>query len=41
MGLQQSGTGAVLVTVPVVILFIYTQRYLVEGLTAGAIKGEV
>jgi len=33
--------GAVLITVPVVILFIYTQRYMVEGLTAGGVKGEV
>lgn len=33
--------GAVLITVPVVILFIYTQRYMVEGLTAGGVKGDV
>jgi len=33
--------GAVLITVPVVILFIYTQRYMVEGLTVGGVKGEV
>ena len=33
--------GAVLITVPVVILFIYTQRFMVEGLTAGGVKGEV
>jgi multiple sugar transport system permease protein len=33
--------ASVLLTVPVVILFIYTQRYMVEGLTAGGVKGEV
>jgi multiple sugar transport system permease protein len=33
--------ASVLITVPVVILFIYTQRYMVEGLTAGGVKGEV
>lgn len=33
--------GAVMITVPVVILFVYTQRYMVEGLTAGGVKGEV
>jgi multiple sugar transport system permease protein len=32
--------GAVLITVPVVFLFTYTQRYMVEGLTAGGVKGE-
>ncbi len=29
----------VVITVPVVILFVVLQRYLIEGLTAGAIKG--
>ncbi len=29
----------VIVTVPVVILFVFLQRYLIEGMTAGAIKG--
>ncbi len=33
--------GAVLITVPVVFLFVYTQKYMVEGLTAGGVKGEV
>lgn len=33
--------ASVLITVPVVILFIYTQRYMVEGLTAGGVKGDV
>lgn len=31
--------ASVLVTVPVVILFILFQKYLVQGLTAGAVKG--
>ncbi len=32
-------TASVLVTLPVVILFIFFQKYLVQGLTAGAVKG--
>lgn len=31
--------GAVLIAVPITLLFIYLQRYLVDGLTAGANKG--
>ncbi|MNL76709.1 Maltose transport system permease protein MalG [compost metagenome] len=31
--------GAVLVAVPITILFSFTQRFLVDGLTAGASKG--
>lgn len=31
--------AAVLITLPVVIPFIYTQRYMVEGLAAGGVKG--
>ncbi|RUS43926.1 sugar ABC transporter permease [Cohnella sp. AR92] len=31
--------GAVLVAIPVTLLFLFLQRYLVEGLTAGASKG--
>jgi multiple sugar transport system permease protein len=31
--------GAVVTTLPVVALFIFLQRYLVAGLTAGAVKG--
>jgi multiple sugar transport system permease protein len=31
--------GAVLTTIPVVVLFVFLQRYLVAGLTAGAVKG--
>jgi arabinogalactan oligomer/maltooligosaccharide transport system permease protein len=31
--------GAIVAAIPVVILFMYLQRYLVSGLTAGAVKG--
>jgi multiple sugar transport system permease protein len=31
--------GAVLTTVPVIIVYIYLQKYMVEGLTAGSVKG--
>lgn len=31
--------AAVIVTIPVVILFAFLQRYLIRGLTAGAVKG--
>lgn len=31
--------GVVVTTIPLAILFIFVQRYLVEGLTAGAVKG--
>lgn len=31
--------GAVLATLPVVILYLYLQKYVVAGLTAGAVKG--
>jgi arabinogalactan oligomer/maltooligosaccharide transport system permease protein len=40
--LQQWGyfsAGAVIVSVPVCILFMYTQRHLVSGLTSGGVKG--
>ena len=30
---------AVIVTIPTVILFILVQRYVVQGLTAGSVKG--
>ena len=29
----------VIVTIPVILLFAFVQRYLIEGLTAGAVKG--
>lgn len=31
--------AAILMAIPVVIIYIYAQRYLVEGLTAGSLKG--
>ena len=30
---------AVLITIPVLLMFIFLQKYLVEGTTAGAVKG--
>lgn len=39
---QQYGwltAGAVLVTIPVVVMFLFVQRYLVSGLTRGGVKG--
>jgi ABC-type glycerol-3-phosphate transport system permease component len=32
-------TGAVLATLPIVILFMYFQKYMISGLTAGSVKG--
>lgn len=31
--------GSVMITIPIVILFLYLQRYLIKGLMAGSIKG--
>ena len=31
--------GSIIVSIPVVALFMYLQKYLVSGLTAGAVKG--
>lgn len=35
----QFATGAVLVSIPIAALFIFMQRYYVEGVTGGAVKG--
>jgi multiple sugar transport system permease protein len=32
-------SGAVLTTLPVILAYVYLQRYMVEGLTAGGVKG--
>jgi arabinogalactan oligomer / maltooligosaccharide transport system permease protein len=31
--------GAIIVSIPIVALFFFLQRYLVSGLTAGSVKG--
>jgi multiple sugar transport system permease protein len=31
--------ASLLMAVPVMVVYIYAQRYLVEGLTAGSVKG--
>jgi arabinogalactan oligomer/maltooligosaccharide transport system permease protein len=31
--------GSIIVSIPVVVLFLYLQKYLVSGLTAGSVKG--
>jgi len=38
-GWGRFAAGAILVSVPVMVLFFTLQRYLVEGLTAGSVKG--
>jgi len=42
-GFQQQwgyfAAGAIVVSLPVVVLFLYLQKYLVSGLTAGSVKG--
>ncbi|MBM3705874.1 MAG: carbohydrate ABC transporter permease [Actinobacteria bacterium] len=35
----EMSAGAVMVSIPVIIIFILLQKYLVQGLTAGAVKG--
>jgi len=34
-----SAAGSIIVSIPVVLLFLYLQKYLVSGLTAGGVKG--
>ena len=31
--------GAVLAAIPIILLFMYLQKYIVSGLTAGGVKG--
>jgi ABC-type glycerol-3-phosphate transport system permease component len=31
--------GTLFVVVPVVLIFLYAQRYIVDGIAAGAVKG--
>ena len=31
--------GSVVVTLPILIIFVYFEKYLVSGLTAGSVKG--
>ncbi|HLF56194.1 MAG TPA: sugar ABC transporter permease, partial [Thermoanaerobaculia bacterium] len=42
-GFQQQwgffAAGAIVTAIPIVALFLFLQRYLVSGLTAGAVKG--
>jgi multiple sugar transport system permease protein len=35
----QLSAGVIISTVPVAILFTYLQRHLIQGLSAGAVKG--
>ena len=35
----QFAAGAVLSAIPVVLLFLFLQKYIVSGLTAGSVKG--
>ncbi len=31
--------GSVVVTIPVIIISLFLQKYIIQGLTAGAVKG--
>ena len=35
----QFAAGAIIATIPVLTLFLFLQKYIVGGLTAGAVKG--
>ena len=39
IGLCEITAAAVVVTIPLILLVLYFQRRIVEGLTAGAVKG--
>jgi multiple sugar transport system permease protein len=36
---QHLMAGAVVATVPVMVLFLWFERFMVQGLTAGSVKG--
>jgi arabinogalactan oligomer/maltooligosaccharide transport system permease protein len=36
---NELSAASIIVSLPVVILFVYTSRYLVSGLTLGGVKG--
>ena len=38
-GFAQFAAGCVIVAIPIVTLFMFLQKYYVEGVTAGAVKG--
>ena len=39
VGNSGSAPGSVIVTLPVLFIFVYFEKYLVSGLTAGSVKG--
>ena len=39
VALEAPAAGAVLAAIPVMVLFLFLQKYLVSGLTAGSVKG--
>ena len=39
IGILAFAAGALLTAIPAVILYLFLQRYIVSGLTAGAVKG--
>jgi multiple sugar transport system permease protein len=34
-----SAAGAISISLPIVVIILFLQRYLIKGLTAGAVKG--